>query len=548
MDNKRLILFVALGFVLLLVWQAWVEDYAVQPDLAEAPPISREEQAGAPIAESDVPNVSEAPQAQAVPEAEEQILRQGQRVRVMTDVLHAEIDTLGGDLREVELLDYPLEADEPEELVHLLKDTQPNLFVAQSGLLAGARGPTHHAVFVPEQTEYRLGEGDKELHVRLNWRSPDGLKVTKIYTFRRNSYEIGVDYRVDNTTAEPWHGSLYGQFQRTYDESDQSFFIYTYTGGVISGPEDKYDKVDFDDMKDQDLSHDIQGGWAALLQHYFVAAWAPQQDELNHYYTKVLDGTRYILGLVTPEKVVPAGSSATLGIDLYVGPKLQDRLERVAPALELTVDYGFLTVLAQPLFWLLDYIHSMVGNWGWAIVILTLLIKLAFYKLSAASYRSMANMRRMQPRITALKERFGDDRQRFSQAMMEMYKKEKINPLGGCLPMLVQIPVFIALYWVLLESVELRHADFLLWINDLSSPDPYYVLPLLMGATMFLQQKLSPAPPDPLQAKVMSALPIIFTLFFAFFPAGLVLYWVANNTLSIAQQWHITRKLEMAHK
>jgi len=250
-----------------------------------------------------------------------------------------------------------------------------------------------------------------------------------------------------------------------------------------------------------------------------------------------------VLGVLTPEQSIPAGQSGKLGMRLYAGPKLQDHLQEVAPGLELTVDYGLLTILAQPIFWLLKYIHKVVGNWGWAIVLLTLLIKLAFYKLSAASYRSMANMRRLQPRMAALKERHGDDRQKMSQAMMELYKTEKINPLGGCLPVLVQIPVFIALYWVLLESVELRQADFILWINDLSSPDPYYILPLLMGITMFIQQKLSPAPPDPLQAKVMMILPPVFTLFFAFFPAGLVLYWVANNALSIAQQWYITKKV-----
>jgi YidC/Oxa1 family membrane protein insertase len=283
-----------------------------------------------------------------------------------------------------------------------------------------------------------------------------------------------------------------------------------------------------------------------MIQHYFLSAWIPDAAEPNLYYTKVLPPARYVLGLVGPELTVPPGQTQLFSSRLYVGPKLQDHLAEIAPGLELTVDYGMLTVLAKPIFWLLKRIHDLVGNWGWAIIILTLLIKLAFYKLSETSYKSMANMRKLAPRLQALKERYGDDRQKLNQAMMEMYRKEKINPLGGCLPILVQIPVFIALYWVLLESVELRQAAFILWLKDLSSPDPYYVLPLIMGVTMFIQQKLNPAPMDPMQAKVMMILPFVFTVFFAFFPAGLVLYWVTNNILSIAQQWVITRRVEQA--
>ncbi|MEA2093768.1 MAG: membrane protein insertase YidC, partial [Pseudomonadota bacterium] len=328
----------------------------------------------------------------------------------------------------------------------------------------------------------------------------------------------------------------------------ESTFIHTYMGGVLYSPEEKYEKISFDDMIDGKLDRKVTDGWVAMIQHYFLAALIPETGEEDRYYTNTLSGARYVIGMISPLQTIAAGESGSFSTRLYAGPKLQDEMARVAPGLELTVDYGVLTVLSQPLFWLLNAIHNLVGNWGWAIILLTILIKLAFYKLSETSYRSMANMRKLAPRMKSLKERYGDDRQKLNQAMMEMYKKEKINPLGGCLPILVQIPVFIALYWVLLESVEMRQAPFMLWLQDLSSPDPYYVLPLLMGATMLIQQKLNPAPLDPIQAKVMMALPVVFTVFFAFFPSGLVLYWVVNNTLSIAQQWVITKRIEQGGK
>ncbi len=543
-DNLRLILLLALGFVLFLIWEAWQKDYApAEPAQAATTTLT-------PNSVADVPSGATAQPAPAATTTEAPAtpaaLATAQRVHVVTDVLDVEIDTVGGDLRRLDLLAYPAVAGKPEP-VRLMTEAASKLFVAQTGLLAGANGPDHHAQFKAEQAEYRLDPGANEIKVRLRWVSPEGVPVDKIYTFSRGSYEVKIEHQVHNTTAQELQGRAYGQFQRVEDTSSQSHFIYTYTGGVVSSPENKYEKIDFGKMAEQNLSRDIAGGWAAMLQHYFVSAWIPPRDETSHYYTTTLkegvDIPRYILGLVSTERSIKPGESATLGLTLYVGPKIQDHLKEVAPNLDLTVDYGMLTVLAQPLFWLLEYIHGVVKNWGWSIVLLTLLIKLVFYHLSAASYRSMANMRKLQPRIMSIRERLGDDRQRMSQAMMELYKTEKINPLGGCLPVLVQIPVFIALYWVLLESVELRQADFIFWLTDLSGKDPYYVLPLLMGATMFIQMKLSPAPPDPLQAKVMMALPVIFTFFFAFFPSGLVLYWVVNNAISILQQWHITRKI-----
>ena len=469
---------------------------------------------------------------------------------VETDLYRIHISTTGGDLRQVDLLEYPANTNADSPPFRLMNDSLPNLFVLQSGLRSSTGAePTHHINYTTPQSRYSMPAGADTLQIPLSWRSPEGVEVIKRYTFHRGGYAIDLDHEVRNNSGSDWEGRAYRQLQRTQiAETGQSSFIYTYMGGVIYSPEEKYEKIKFDEMVEQDLDRTITGGWAAMLQHYFLGAVIPGADIPQRYYTKTLSNARYVIGMISPARTVPANASSTFSSRLYVGPKLQDEMKQVAPGLELTVDYGVLTVLAQPLFWLLKTIHTYVGNWGWAIVLVTVIIKLAFYKLSETSYKSMANMRKMAPRMQSLKERYGDDRQKLNQAMMELYKKEKINPLGGCLPIVVQIPVFIALYWVLLESVELRQAPFMLWITDMSSPDPYYVLPLLMGATMLIQQKLNPAPLDPIQAKVMMVLPVVFTVFFAFFPSGLVLYWVVNNTLSIAQQWVITRRIERGGK
>jgi YidC/Oxa1 family membrane protein insertase len=463
----------------------------------------------------------------------------------MTDAMEVVIGSRGGDLLEVRLLRYPVSSEKRDVPFTLMSDDQNKFFIAQSGLLGPFAAPTHRELFTPEKTEYRLAPGENEIRVPLRWTSPEGVQIEKVYTFYRDSYVIDVAHQVHNPTAQDWKGRLYGQLQRTpWVDPEQSSFVYTFTGAAIDTEQDRYRKISFDEIAAQDLAVNSKGGWVAMLQHYFVSAWIPPQGTVNHFYTRELEGGRYLAGVMTPEVSVGAGQSGSIAMRLFAGPKIQERLEKVAPGLELTVDYGVLWFLSQPLFWALDRIHTLVGNWGWAIVLLTVLIKLAFFHLSATSYKSMARMRRLQPRLAELKERYEDDRQRMSQALMEMYKREKVNPLGGCLPIVVQIPVFIALYWVLVESVELRHAPFTLWIRDLSDPDPYFVLPLLMGATMLVQQKLSPSPVDPLQQKVMMVLPVVFTVFFAFFPAGLVLYWATNNALSIAQQWYITRRIE----
>lgn len=547
MDNRRLFLFVALSLVLMFLWQAWE---AGKPKA----PVSASATTSTPVPPDSAPSIANVAPNPAAPTTTSQptsipaaTLKTAQRIRITSHLLVAEIDTAGGDLRRLDLTQYPVATDKPNEPFRLFNDTLPNLFIAQTGVVgSNSPAPDSDALFTPEKTEYRLADGMDVIEVRLNWAHPDGVAVVKTYTFHRNSYLVDVKVEIINSSGKEWKGRVYRQLQRTkVDEVGQSSFIVTYMGGVVSSEHNKYEKVPFDDMAEwKAQSSFFKGGWAAMLQHYFFSAWIPPQEQSNHYYTNVLDQTRYIIGMMTEELVVPAGGTAAQSARLFAGPKDQHHLKDVAPNLELVVDYGVLTIIAQPLFWLLDFFYRMLGNWGWAIVCLTVLIKLIFYKLSQTSYRSMAHMRRVQPKMQALRERYADDRQRMSQALIELYKKEKINPLGGCLPMVVQIPVFIALYWVLLESVELRQAEFILWIDDLASKDPYYVLPVLMGASMYIQQKLNPPVPDPIQQKVMMALPFVFLFFFAFFPAGLVLYWVVNNVLSIAQQWYITRTIE----
>jgi len=563
MDNVRLALILALGAVLFLIYQAWVQDYGQpqppSPTAVEAPSTEPATATG-PTADTtalpaDAPAAPPAaPPSDATSASDAGVAERpaaGQKpITIKTDVVKAEISPVGGTVTAVWLLDYARTADQPDQHFQLLKPEPPNLFIAQSGLLgdAGSNLPNHNTLFTAERTSYTLGDDQDVLTVELHWRGDNGVEVIKRYRFERGSYVIGISQEIVNNSDTAIAARQYDQLQRTepYDPN-KSRFVRTYTGAVYYGPEVKYKKDSFDDMRQAPLDVSITDGWIAMIQHYFLAAWIPPTGIEQTFYTKyVADGPRYIIGTYSPAETVPAGSSHRFESRLVAGPKLQDHLADIAPGLELTVDYGWLTILAEPIFWLLEQIHNLVGNWGWAIIILTVLIKLAFYKLSETSYKSMAHMRKMAPRMQALKDRYGDDKERFNQAVMEMYKKEKVNPLGGCLPILVQIPVFISLYWVLLESVELRHAPFMLWIDNLTAPDPYYILPLIMGVSMFVQQKLNPPPPDPMQAKIFMALPFVFTVFFSFFPAGLVLYWTVNNLLSIAQQWYITRKIEQA--
>ena len=548
MENQRTLLYITFFFLLFLIWQAWEQDYGPKP----APVATTSEPASAPAASVNVNQINDtpaaAPVAAAVPEAQS-LPATRQSVRVVTDVMDLQIDTRGGTIYKLDLSDYPASADQMDLPFELFSAKDSQYHVAQSGLISSSSSaPNHHAVYRAEKTEYRLAEGIDELKVQLVWQD-QGVSVIKVFTFHRDSYVIDVEHFV--RSRSDWSGSQYRQLVRSAtDTRGESSFIYTYTGGVVFNEEIKYEKIDFDEMADKNhmreigLGTDMLGGWISMIQHYFLSAWVPNQEELNLAYTSNPSTNRYILGLRSPAQVVKAGEQGRFHSQLVVGPKLQDRLEKIAPGLDLTVDYGALTILAKPLFWVLDMFHTLFNNWGWAIIFLTLSVKLVFYKLSEASYRSMAKMRKVAPKLQAMKERYGDDRQRMSQAMMKLYKEEKINPLGGCLPILVQMPVFIALYWVLLESVEMRNAPFALWITNLSVQDPYFVLPLIMGVSMYVQQKLNPAPMDPMQQKIFQIMPVMFTVFFLFFPAGLVLYWVVNNILSIAQQWVITKRIE----
>ncbi len=543
-----MILWMALAFVLMLIWQSWQKEYGPKPEVAS--PSVQQSEGGEPAAA--VPKVPSAGVSEVEPR---DALESGRRIRVHTDLLDVEIDTVGGDLRQVDLIAYPVSIEQPDTPLRLMSDAEGRLFVLQSGLLSAegkAKAIDHHVRFTAERDEYRMKEGQDRLVVRLDWNGDQGLHVTKIYIFRRGSYAFDVRYKVENGGKDVWKGHLYQQLQRIPPPEKRGMFaMRTYTGGVISGvdpasgEELRYQKIRFEDMVESPVNRDMKGGWEAMIQHYFLVATIPNQEEINHFYSKRVADSRYVLGMVEKSpRVVEPGGQEEFGFTVYAGPKLKDDLEVLAPHLELTVDYGYLTIIANPIFWLLHKIHYLIGNWGWSIIILTILIKLAFFPLSAASYRSMANMRKLAPRLKSIKERYADDKEAYQRAMMDLYKKEKINPLGGCLPILIQIPVFIALYWVLLESVELRQAPWIGWIKDLSIRDPYFVLPLIMGASMFAQYKLNPQPPDPLQAKIMMYMPIVFTVFFLFFPAGLVLYWVVNNVLSIAQQWYITHKME----
>ncbi len=550
-SNSTIILYILLGYISILLFSAWQEDYP--PKIVEKP------QQNAPISTTipenilpiDTGTLPDVPKTQAkIKQNPTNSAIQADSISVHTDVLHLKINLQGGNITAALLEKYPVSINEPETKFQLLGDNNALHFIIQTGIVAKnqATAPSHLSLFTAEKTRYQLNSGEDQLEVNLFWQA-NGIQVTKRFTFKRGSYAVKVSQIIQNQNEPTWQGWPYQQLERDPPVKSGSMLngsAYTYTGGAYYKPDTKYQKIKFDEIKNEPIQIETKNGWVSFIQHYFVSAVIPPKEVPVTLFSKALDNNHYVMGVRLPMLEAKKGETIETDSTLYIGPKLQDHLAEIAPGLELTVDYGWLTVISQPLFWLLSKIHSYIGNWGWAIIILTLLLKLAFYKLSETSYKSMANMRKLAPRMQALKERYGEDKQRLNQAMMEMYKTEKINPLGGCLPMLVQIPVFIALYWMLMETVELRQAPFILWIHDLSVKDPYFVLPVLMGASMFFQQKLNPPPPDPMQAKIMSMLPIIFTGLFAFFPAGLVLYWLVNNLASILQQWNITRTIEKA--
>jgi YidC/Oxa1 family membrane protein insertase len=544
MDIQRTVLWVVFSLSLLLLWDNWMRYNGKQSMFFPNATQSAKPAAGAAPAapKSDVPQAATAaPSPAAVPAGTTPV--KSEIVTVTTDVIKADIDTVGGELKRLELLKHKDTIDPAMNMV-LFDANAQHTYVGQTGLIGGAF-PNHKSGFVAKAGPRTL-DGAKELQLVLE-SEQNGVKLVKTYTFQRGSYTIGVKHDVINNSGAPIAPSLYLQLVRDGSKpAGESKFYSTFTGPVVYTDADKFQKMEFEDIEKGKAKHATKAddGWIALVQHYFVSAVLPPTNTPREIYTKKVDTNLYALGTILPMGSIAPGATGSMNASLYSGPQESATLEKLAPGLELVKDYGWLTIVAKPIFWLMDQIHKVLGNWGWTIIVLTIMIKLAFFPLSAASYRSMAKMKTVTPKMTAIRERFKGDPQKMNQAMMELYKTEKINPLGGCLPIVVQIPVFIALYWVLLASVEMRNAPWLGWIHDLASPDPFYILPVVMAVSMFIQTKLNPTPPDPIQAKVMLFMPIAFSVMFFFFPSGLVLYWVVNNVLSIAQQWVITKKIE----
>jgi YidC/Oxa1 family membrane protein insertase len=556
MDNLRVILWVLFASMVFLTWTRWQTEHAlvsastestVSPEAGGTLPTAPQSPAASAVNPAELPEVPAGREAGTTVNAAAQVSTDSAPVIIETDVLDLRISRTGGTLVGAALKRYPKNKDVPDVPVQLLSADPANLSVLLSGIVDSARGgPTHLAQWTTTGERFVLDEAADTIEVPFTW-SENGITAEKIFRLQRGRYDIGIEYRIRNDSKQTWQALSYLQVRHLFNPPERSMFdvdSYSYHGAVISDGA-KYEKIDPEDLAETPVNQKLAGGWFAYIQHHFLLAAVPAPDAEYNYVASFADG---IINVRSdgPVITIAPGEEALLTENLFVGPKLQSQLEELAPELPLTVDYGVLALLAQPLFWLLQQVHDIVGNWGWAIIIVTFLIKLTFYKLTEASGRSMAKMRKLQPRLQALQERYKDDRAALSQHMMDLYKREKVNPAAGCLPMLIQIPFFIAFYWVLLESVEMRQAPFALWITDLSARDPYFVLPLLMGVAMFIQQKLNPAPPDPIQAKVMTILPVMFTGFFAFFPSGLVLYWLTNSVLSVIQQWNINRKMAIA--
>lgn len=555
MDYQRIFILLGLAVTAYMLILAWNEDYGQQAQDLAVPAAETSVAGGVEV----LPNAVETNESDLIPEAPKATApsqattssnaAQTSVIRVKTDVLDVEINLLGGDVVRGALPAYPAALEEPD-IPYLLLDPR-NSYTAQSGLIGrnGTDTAAGRPTFTAAKTVYELGDDD-QLQVDLMLPENNGVAITKRFTFSRSDYLIQVDYLIDNQSEGSWQGALFAQLKRDDGEpvlvDTPGMGLQPFVGGATYGVDGPYQKLSFDDVADDGYKAQIENGYMALIQHYFLSAWVPKGEGQNNYQARKLSNQNiYLFGYTSPLLEIPARSFGEIGSQLYIGPKNQDRLEEISPGLNLTVDYGFLWWLSGPLFVLLTILQGWVVNWGIAIILLTVIVKALLYPLSAASFRSMAKMRKLQPEMVRLKERYGDDRQQFSQAMMELYKKEGANPLGGCLPILLQMPVFLALYWTLMESVELRHSPFIPgWINDLSSMDPYFVLPILMGISMFVTQMLQPEPPDPVQAKVFKFMPIMFTFFFLWFPSGLVLYWFINNLLSILQQWYVTRQIE----
>jgi YidC/Oxa1 family membrane protein insertase len=564
--NPRAFLWIALALILWLNYEAWMRDYGPRPAPSQTTAATANGQPGGSeqgglaqaVPEASTPQAASAangsgshasvssPVAGAVAAA-----TGAGTVRVRTDVLDLEISLQGGTFTRADLLNYPVKKGE-SELVRLMNTAAGTLYLLQTGLTgpAGSDRPNHLATFTSPQTEYRL-DNAPELRVPLTWTDGAGVTVTKTYIFTPGSYRIDLEYTIENRSDAPWQAAAYAQILRRDPVIERSWFTTNVENYAFRGPAiwdgGRYRKLDITDSDDRNLDIQVTNGWIAALQHHFVSAVVPPADT-TYRFTLASEPQEFRIAAAGPMHAVEPGQTGRYEQRLFVGPKLQAQLDTTGPELARVADYGKLTLLAAPLFWLLEKSYSVFGNWGWAIVFVTFLLKLLFYPLSEASGRSMAKMKLLAPRVKNLQETYKDDREKLGRAMMELYRREKVNPVSGCLPMLIQIPVFLAFYWVLLESVEMRQAPFIGWINDLSSRDPFFVLPAIMAGAMFAQYKLNPAPPDPVQAKVFMIMPFAMSALFAFFPAGLVLYWVTNTLLSIAQQWNINRRIENSKK
>ncbi|WP_079434519.1 membrane protein insertase YidC [Zoogloea sp. LCSB751] len=545
MDNRRLILLLVFSFSLVMLWDGWQKHN--QP---KVPPVAAAGSGAAtgvptPTATAAAPGAAAVPgQAAAVAAAPAEI------ATARTDLLVAEVSAQGGDIIRLELTQHKATDDQARNYV-LFDNGEKHSYAAQTGLIGNGL-PNHKTVFALSTKNVALKDGEDAVTLRLDAPpTADGVKVSKLITFHRGSYTADVSYEIANGSAAPLAPHAYFQFTRDGKPAEQpgGFGVQTFTGPAFYTEAEKYQKVKFEDIADKKAKFVTKAadGWAAMVQHYFVAGWAPKEGE-REFFANQISSDLYSAGVIVPVASIAPGQTGKLSVPLYAGPQEQSRLDQFAKGFDLVVDYGWLTIIAAPLFWVLQWFHKLTGNWGWAIILVTIALKALFFPLSAASYKSMAKMKTLGPRLQRLKEQCGDDKMKLQQAMMDLYKREKVNPLGGCLPILIQIPVFIALYWVLLGVVEMRGAPWLGWIHDLSVKDPFYILPLIMGATSLIQTRLNPAPPDPIQAKVMMLMPILFTFMFLWFPAGLVLYWVVNNSLSIAQQWQINRMIAAGGK
>ncbi len=543
MDFRKIALYAATLMVGFMLWTTWLHDNPPQATRSAASTQGNTTASGNYVPQSYAPQHASATAAHVQAQQSASVARGGNVITVKTDLMKVSINLKGGNVVGTQLLQYPVSVEQKNTPMSILS-AGPVPYIAQSGITHAGNQPI---VFSASKSQYRLADNQNSLTVTLMGKQA-GLQVKKIYTFTRGRYTIGLQQRLMNTGKAAWSGSFYQQFFRQHRAESHWMSNRGYNGGAISTPDKPYDKLTYKNMNESNLGRSIPGGWVAMQQHYFLSTWLPAKNSRNYFYSRASGAdngaNNYTLGYVSPAVNLKQGQQASQNATLYVGPEIQSRLDRLDPHLHLTVNYGFLSFFAEIIFWLMKGIHHFVGNWGWSIILVTVIIKLLLYYPSAMSYKSMARMRDMAPRMKALQERYADDRQALSKATMELYKREKVNPMGGCLPMLVQLPIFIAFYSLLVETVQLRQAPFIFWIHDLTVHDPYYILPVLMGASMFLQQKLSPPPPDPAQAKMMMFLPVIFTVFFLHFPVGLVIYYLTNNLLSVAQQWYVMKTFD----